>query len=78
MKLPPKLPISALSVSFIAQIHEHKGALRSMSLLAPERLQALRQVATLESVGAGVRLGAVDLSDDEVGHAINILKQRRL
>jgi Fic family protein len=78
MKLPPKLPISALSVSFIAQIHEHKGALRSMSLLAPERLQALRQVATLESVGAGVRLGAVDLSDSEVSHAINILKQRQL
>jgi Fic family protein len=78
MKLPPKLPISALSVSFIAQIHEHKGALRSMSLLAPERLQALRQVATLESVGAGVRLGAVDLSDSEVSHAINMLKQRQL
>jgi Fic family protein len=77
MKLPPSLPISALSVSLIAQIHEHKGALRSMSLLTPEKLQALRQVATLESVGASMRLGSVDLSDAEVNHTICMLRQRQ-
>ncbi|NCW86861.1 MAG: hypothetical protein EBV69_12550 [Oxalobacteraceae bacterium] len=70
MKLPPSLPISALSVSLIAQIHEHRGALRSMALLSPERLQALRYQATLESVGAGVRLGAAQLSDGEVSRLI--------
>jgi Fic family protein len=77
MKLPSSLPISALSVSLIAQIHEHKGALRSMSLLTPEKLQALRQVATLESVGASMRLGSVDLSDAEVNHTICMLRQRQ-
>ena len=77
MKLPPSLPISALSVSLIAQIHEHKGALRSMSLLTPEKLQALRQIATLESVGASMRLGSVDLSDAEVNHTICMLRQRQ-
>ncbi|MFM7482864.1 MAG: hypothetical protein ACKO2S_01240, partial [Burkholderiaceae bacterium] len=77
MKLPPSLPISALSVSLIAQIHEYKGALRSMSLLTPERLLALRHSATLESVGAAVRLGTVQLSDSEVNHAIGMLKQRQ-
>ena len=76
MKLPPSLPISALSVSLIAQIHEHKGALRSMTTLAPEQLQAMRQIATLESVGAGIRLGSSVLSDAEVSHAINMLRQR--
>ena len=77
MKLPPSLPISALSVSLIAQIHEHKGALRSMSLLTPEKLQSLRQIATLESVGASMRLGSVDLSDAEVSHTICMLRQRQ-
>ena len=77
MQLPPSLPISALSVSLIAQIHEHKGALRSMSLLTPEKLQSLRQIATLESVGASMRLGSVDLSDAEVSHTICMLRQRQ-
>ena len=77
MNLPPRLPISALSVSLIAQIHEYKGALRSMSLLTPEILQELRHIATLESVGAGMRLGSVDLSDGEVSHTINMLRQRQ-
>lgn len=77
MKLPPSLPISALSVSLIAQIHEYKGALRSLSLLTPERLLALRHSATLESIGAAVRLGAVQLSDSEVNYAIGMLKQRQ-
>jgi Fic family protein len=77
MQLPPSLPISALSVSLIAQIHEHKGALRSMSPLTPEKLQSLRQIATLESVGASMRLGSVDLSDAEVSHTICMLRQRQ-
>ncbi|MCE2865773.1 MAG: Fic family protein [Burkholderiaceae bacterium] len=48
-----------------------------MSLLTPEKLQALRQVATLESVGASMRLGSVDLSDAEVNHTICMLRQRQ-
>jgi len=76
MNLPPTLPISALSVSLIAQIHEHKGALRAMNNLSPARLLALRQVATMESVAAGVRLGAVVLSDGEVRHVLGMLKYR--
>jgi len=76
MILPPTLPISALSVSLIAQIHEHKGALRAMNNLSPARLLALRQVATMESVAAGVRLGSVVLSDSEVRHVLGMLKYR--
>lgn len=77
MILPPNLPISALSVSLIAQIHEHKGALRAMNNLSAARLLALRQVATMESVAAGVRLGAVVLSDTEVRTVLGMLKHRQ-
>ncbi len=77
MILPPNLPISALSVSLIAQIHEHKGALRAMNNLSAGRLLALRQVATMESVAAGVRLGSVVLSDAEVRTVLGMLKHRQ-
>ena len=77
MILPPNLPISALSVSLIAQIHEHKGALRAMNNLSAARLLALRQVATMESVAAGVRLGSVVLSDTEVRTVLGMLKHRQ-
>lgn len=77
MNLPPNLPISALSVSLIAQIHEHKGALRAMNNLSPARLLALRQVATMESVAAGVRLGSVVLSDSEVRTVLARIKSRQ-
>ncbi len=66
MIIPNQIPISPLTLSLISGIHELKGALRAASHMAPERMLALRQVATLESVASGVRLGNVVLSDSEV------------
>ncbi len=66
MIIPTQIPISPLTLSLISGIHELKGALRAASHMAPERMLALRQVATLESVASGVRLGNVVLSDTEV------------
>ncbi len=66
MIIPTQIPISPLTLSLISGIHELKGALRTASHMAPERMLALRQVATLESVASGVRLGNVVLSDTEV------------
>ena len=66
MIIPTQIPISPLTLSLISGIHELKGALRAASHMAPERMLALRQVATMESVAAGVRLGNVVLSDTEV------------
>ncbi len=66
MIIPTQVPISPLTLSLISGIHELKGALRTASHMAPERMLALRQVATLESVASGVRLGNVVLSDTEV------------
>lgn len=38
-------------LDMIAELDEFKGAWRALSTLAPERLSALRRVATIESIG---------------------------
>ena len=40
----------------IAEIDEFKGAWRALGTLAPERLLALRRVATIESIGSSTRI----------------------
>ena len=40
----------------IAEIDEFKGAWRALGTLAPERLSALRRVATIESIGSSTRI----------------------
>ena len=74
MLIPNNVPISPLTLSLISGIHELKGALRTASHMAPERMLALRQVATLESVASGVRLGNIVLSDTEVRRVLARLK----
>src|SRR5438552_11168214 len=53
-------------LAFIAELDEFKGAWRSLSILAPERLVALRKVATLESIGSSTRIEGARLSDREI------------
>jgi len=50
----------------IAEIDEFKGRWAALGRLAPERLSALRRIATIESVGSSTRIEGVKLSDDEV------------
>ncbi len=50
----------------LTKIDEFKGAWRSLGTLAPERLLALRKVATIESVGSSTRIEGSKLSDREV------------
>ena len=40
----------------IAELDEFKGAWRAFGTLAPERLNALRHVATIESIGSSTRI----------------------
>ncbi|MBX7147092.1 MAG: Fic family protein [Alphaproteobacteria bacterium] len=53
-------------LNLIAEIDEFKGAWRALGTLAPERLSALRHVATIESVGSSTRIEGSKLSDKEV------------
>jgi len=50
----------------IGEVDEFKGAWRSLRALAPERLAALRRIATIESVGSSTRIEGARLSDREV------------
>jgi Fic family protein len=48
------------------EIDEFKGAWKALGSLAPDRLATLRQIATVESVGASTRIEGARLTDREV------------
>jgi Fic family protein len=50
-------------LGLIAEIDEFKGAWRALGTLAPERLSALRRIATIESIGSSTRIEGSKLSD---------------
>lgn len=54
----------------IAEIDEFKGVWRALGTLAPERLNALRHVATIESIGSSTRIEGSKLSDRDVEHLL--------
>lgn len=60
------LQITPEILTLIARIDEFKGAWRALGRLAPERLSALRRVATIESIGSSTRIEGSQLSDREV------------
>ncbi len=60
------LQITPEVLGLIAQIDEFKGAWRALGTIAPERLSALRRVATIESIGSSTRIEGAKLSDREV------------
>jgi Fic family protein len=51
---------------FVGEIDEFKGAWKALGSLAPDRLATLRQIATVESVGASTRIEGAKLTDREV------------
>jgi len=58
----------------IARIEEFKGAWRALGTLAPDRLSALRRVATIESIGSSTRIEGSKLSDREVERLLSNLQ----
>jgi len=50
-------------LNLIARIDEFKGVWRTLGTLAPDRLSALRRVATIESIGSSTRIEGSKLSD---------------
>jgi Fic family protein len=60
------LAITPEFLGLIAEIDEFKGGWRAMQAMAPERLAALRHVATIESIGSSTRIEGAKLSDREV------------
>lgn len=54
----------------LSEVDEFKGAWRLLGTLAPERLSALKRVATIESIGSSTRIEGSHLSDREVEHLL--------
>ena len=61
-------------LALIAGIDEFKGAWLALGTLAPDRLSALRRVATIESIGSSTRIEGSRLSDREVERLLSNLQ----
>ena len=55
----------------VGEIDEFKGSWKALGNLAPERLAALRRVATIESTGSSTRIEGATLTDSEVDRLLS-------
>jgi Fic family protein len=60
------LVITPHLLKLVAEIDEFKGEWRALHTLTPERLQSLRHVATIESIGSSTRIEGSKLSDEKI------------
>lgn len=61
-----KITITSEMLLLIGEIDEFKGAWQLWGKLAPDRLNQLRKVATIESIGSSTRIEGSKLSDRDV------------
>jgi Fic family protein len=71
------LQITPEVLALIAEIDEFKGAWRALGTLAPDRLKALRHIATIESIGSSTRIEGSKLSDRDVERLLDRLEIKR-
>ena len=64
-------------LALLSEIDEFKGAWRALGTLAPDRLKALRRIATIESIGSSTRIEGNKLSDREVEHLLGKLEIKK-
>jgi Fic family protein len=57
----------------LSELDEFKGAWRALGTLAPDRLRALRRIATIESIGSSTRIEGSRLTDREVERLLSRL-----
>jgi Fic family protein len=72
----PDITITQEMLLLISEIDEFKGKWRALKALAPDRLAALRKIATIESVGSSTRIEGAKLSDTEVQKLLANLGQQ--
>lgn len=61
-------------LQLVGELDEFKGAWRSLKTISPERLAALKHVATIESIGSSTRIEGASLTDDQVEVLLGGLK----
>jgi hypothetical protein len=69
--------VSQELLALLSEIDEFKGAWRLLGTIAPERLNALRRVATIESIGSSTRIEGSKLTDREVERLLGNLEIKR-
>ncbi len=62
----PIVNITKEMLRVIAEVDEFKGEWKAIGRLAPDRLDALKKVATIESIGSSTRIEGVKLTDKEI------------
>jgi Fic family protein len=64
-------------LTLIAEIDEFKGAWRALGTIAPDRLKALRHVATIESIGSSTRIEGSQLTNRAVEQLLTNLEIKK-
>jgi Fic family protein len=62
----PNITLGQDLIKLIAEIDEFKGKWEALQHLSPDRLNALRKVATIESIGSSTRIEGAKLTNVEV------------
>lgn len=60
------LKITPKTLRLIAEIDEFKGQWQALGQCSPDRLLALKKIATIESIGSSTRIEGARLSDEEI------------
>lgn len=68
------LKITQEILGLISEIDEFKGAWKALGTIAPERLIALRKVASIESIGSSTRIEGSKLTDREIEKLLSNLE----
>lgn len=75
ISIPEK--ISPQVLRLVAAIDEFKGAWKALQNIAPDRLNLLRKVATIESIGSSTRIEGARLTDSEIERLLSGGKAER-
>ncbi len=70
----PNIALTQDLVKLVAEIDEFKGRWEALTTLSPDRLKALRKVATIESIGSSTRIEGAKLSDAQVETLLSNIK----
>src|SRR5271166_5858292 len=77
MLITDTIQITPDLLELLSEIDEFKGAWRALGTIAPDRLNALRRVATIESIGSSTRIEGSKLSDREVEQVLAHLEIKK-
>lgn len=72
---PVGFNVSHETLRLIAEIDEFKGRWEALKALSPERLLALRHVATIESIGSSTRIEGARLTDQQIETLLSNLRR---